>query len=84
MTPSGNAPPDSSLRPGRRDAHERLPPRPAALGMLAGIVIGSGLSTLLFVFTLEPLWFTLVGVGTAVGLVIGAAAESKRGSKPPQ
>jgi hypothetical protein len=52
--------------------------------MLAGIVIGAGLSTLLFVFTLEPMWFTLVGVSTAVGLVIGAAAESKRGSKPPQ
>jgi len=45
------------------------------LGMLFGIIIGGGIGVLLFVFTEEPLYFTITGIGLVVGLLIGAAKD---------
>lgn len=82
MRPDRHAPSDAPPGPASNDAPARRSPRPAALGMLAGTIVGSGLATLLYAFTHEPLWFTVVGMGTAVGLVIGAAAETQRRGTP--
>jgi hypothetical protein len=45
------------------------------LGMLFGIIIGGGIGVLLFVFTNNPLYFTITGVGLVVGLLIGAGKD---------
>ena len=47
----------------------------AQRGMLIGIIIGGGIGVLLFVFTDDPLYFILIGVGLALGLIIGAGAD---------
>lgn len=52
--------------------------RQAALGMLMGIVAGAGAATLLFVITGNALWFVLIGISTAVGLLAGASVEKRR------
>lgn len=45
------------------------------LGMLFGIIIGGAIGVLLFVFTMNPLFFTITGVGLVVGLIIGAGKD---------
>lgn len=50
----------------------------AALGMMLGTVIGGAIGVLLFVFTQEPLFIVIAGVGTAVGLVLGAGVDRAR------
>lgn len=55
--------------------------RPAALGLLAGIVLGGGVSTVLFSVTGDAMAFVLVGICAAAGLLIGAGVESARRSQ---
>jgi hypothetical protein len=45
------------------------------LGMLFGIFIGGGIGVLLFVFTQNPLYFTVTGIGLALGLILGAGVD---------
>ena len=45
------------------------------LGMLFGIIIGGAIGVLLFVFTLDPLYFTITGLGLVIGLLIGAGKD---------
>jgi hypothetical protein len=45
------------------------------LGMLFGIIIGGGIGVLLFVFTEDPLYFTITGIGLVLGLIIGAGKD---------
>ena len=45
------------------------------LGMLFGIFIGGGIGVLLFVFTNNPLYFTITGIGLVLGLLIGAGKD---------
>ncbi|MFU8827583.1 MAG: hypothetical protein ACNA70_08860 [Brevefilum sp.] len=45
------------------------------LGMLFGIFIGGAIGVLLFVFTEDPLAFTITGIGLVIGLIIGAAKD---------
>jgi len=45
------------------------------LGMLFGIFIGGAIGVLLFVFTEDPLTFTITGIGLVIGLIIGAAKD---------
>lgn len=58
------------------------PSRPshAALGMLFGTAIGGGIGVILFVLTQQALFIAIAGVGTAIGLVLGAGVDrAKRG-----
>lgn len=48
------------------------------LGMLFGIFIGGGIGVLLFVFTQNPLYFTVTGIGLVLGLIIGAGADRNK------
>jgi CDP-diglyceride synthetase len=48
------------------------------LGMLFGIFIGGGIGVLLFVFTQNPLYFTVTGIGLVLGLIIGAGMDRKK------
>jgi len=50
------------------------------LGMLFGIFVGGGIGVLLFVFTENPLYFTLTGLGLAFGLIIGAGVDQQKKS----
>ncbi len=53
-----------------------------ALGMLFGTVIGGAIGVLLFVFTQQPLFIVIAGLGTAIGLVLGAGVDrAKQGSR---
>ena len=45
------------------------------LGMLFGIFIGGGIGVLLFVFTNNPIYISVTGVGLVIGLLIGAAKD---------
>ncbi len=45
------------------------------LGMLFGIFIGGGIGVLLFVFTNNPIYISITGIGLVVGLLIGAAKD---------
>jgi CDP-diglyceride synthetase len=54
---------------------EKRKPTYTQLGMLFGIFIGGGIGVLLFVFTQNPLYFTLVGIGLVIGLLIGAGMD---------
>jgi len=45
------------------------------LGMLFGIFIGGGVGVLLFVFTNNPIYFTVIGLGLVIGLLIGTAKD---------
>jgi hypothetical protein len=47
------------------------------LGMLFGIFIGGGIGVLLFVFTNNPIYISVTGVGLVVGLLIGAAKDQQ-------
>lgn len=48
------------------------------LGMLMGIIFGSILATLIFLFTNNALSFTIIGVFLVIGLIIGSAWEKKQ------
>lgn len=50
----------------------------AALGMPFGTTIGGGIGVLLFVFTQRAHFTAIAGMGTAVGLVVGAEADHSR------
>jgi len=52
--------------------------RGAELGMLLGIFVGGGVSTLLFAWTGNAMSFIAVGIGLAVGLAIGAGTDSSQ------
>jgi hypothetical protein len=54
---------------------EKRKPTYTQLGMLFGIFIGGGIGVLLFVFTQNPLYFTVTGIGLALGLIIGAGVD---------
>ncbi len=43
--------------------------------MLFIIFIGGAIGVLLFVFTEDPLTFTITGIGLVIGLIIGAAKD---------
>lgn len=45
------------------------------IGMLFGIFIGGSIGVLLFIFTGEPIAFTITGLGLVVGLLIGASKD---------
>ena len=57
--------------------------RYAGVGMLLGLFVGGGLAVLLFVTTGQAVYFTVAGLGLAVGLLIGAAAD-RANQAPPQ
>lgn len=54
----------------------------AQLGMLFGIFIGGGIGVWLFIFTDNPIFFSVTGVGLVIGLLIGTAKD--RQEKPGQ
>ncbi len=56
-------------------------PRPAAVGMMFGLLIGSGIGALVFAFTGNAVWFALGGVGVVFGLGIGAAVERQAATR---
>ncbi|MFW6026650.1 MAG: hypothetical protein ACOCRX_09935 [Candidatus Woesearchaeota archaeon] len=45
------------------------------LGMLFGIFISGGISVILFATTMNALYFTIIGLGTAFGLLTGALID---------
>ena len=45
----------------------------AAVGMLLGIFGGGGLATILVATTGDAVYFAAVGIGLALGLILGAA-----------
>jgi hypothetical protein len=49
--------------------------RPAAVGMMMGMVIGGSISVVLFASTANALSFIAAGIGVALGLLAGAGAE---------
>lgn len=51
------------------------------LGMLAGLVIGGGIATILFVTSGNAVYFTITGIGLALGLIAGAMLDSSKGSR---
>lgn len=59
---------------------EKKKPMLTQLWMLFGIILGAGVGTLLFVFTGNPLYFTVVGVGLVLGLIIGAGKDRQNDS----
>lgn len=50
----------------------------AALGMLFGTAIGGGIGVVLFALTQQALFIAVAGVGTAIGLVLGAGFDRAR------
>lgn len=48
------------------------------LGILFGIFIGGAIGVLLFVFTGNALYFTVTGIGLALGLIIGAGMDRQK------
>ena len=61
---------------------EKSKPTYTQLGMMFGIIIGGGIGVLLFVFTQNALYFTVIGIGLVLGLIIGAGME--RNKEPHQ
>jgi CDP-diglyceride synthetase len=57
---------------------EKTKPSYTQLGMLFGIIIGGGIGVLLFVFTQDALYFTVIGIGLVLGLIIGAGVDRKK------
>lgn len=55
--------------------------RPAALGLLGGIVLGGGAATLVFGVTGDAMAFLLVGICAVAGLLVGAGVESVRAKR---
>lgn len=47
----------------------------AQLGMLFGIFIGGGVGVWLFIFTENPIFFSVTGLGLVIGLLIGTAKD---------
>lgn len=47
------------------------------LGMLFGIFIGGGIGVLLFVFTNNPIYISITGIGLVIGLLIGTAKDQQ-------
>ena len=52
--------------------------RPAAVGMMMGLFVGSGIAVVLFAITGNALSFVAAGIGVALGLLTGAGAERAR------
>jgi hypothetical protein len=59
---------------------ERTPSLPAR-GLLAGIVVGSGAATWLFLATGSALAYVLIGLAAAVGLSVGALLARRSGKR---
>jgi hypothetical protein len=47
---------------------------------LFGIFVGGGLGVVLFATTMNAVYLAIAGAGAAIGLVLGAAADKRRGS----
>jgi len=47
----------------------------AQLGMLFGIFIGGGVGVWLFIFTENPIFFSVTGLGLVIGLLIGTTKD---------
>ena len=63
---------------------EKSKPTYTQLGMLFGIFIGGGIGVLLFVFTQNPLYFTVTGIGLVLGLIIGAGVDRNKETNQDQ
>lgn len=50
----------------------------ARLGMLMGIFVGGGLATILLATTSQAIYLGIVGVGLALGLLLGAGYDRFR------
>lgn len=47
------------------------------LGMLFGIIIGGGFSVVMFASTMNAIYFIFTGLGTGLGLSLGALIDRK-------
>lgn len=50
----------------------------AEIGMLFGLFVGGGLAIILFATTGNAVYFAVVGVGLAVGLILGAGYDQSK------
>jgi hypothetical protein len=57
---------------------EQRKPSHAAVGLIMGTAIGFGLGMILYVSIGEPLYLLVGAIGTALGLVFGAAVDRSR------
>ncbi len=53
----------------------------AQLGLLFGVFIGGGIATILFATTGNAIYFSIIGVGVAVGLILGAGYDQYKAKK---
>jgi hypothetical protein len=53
----------------------------AQLGMLFGIVVGGGIAVVLFAITGNAVYFSIAGVGPAIGLILGAGYDRYEANK---
>jgi len=51
------------------------------LGFLFGIFIGGGIAVVLFTITGNAVYFSLAGVGLAIGLILGAGYDRYKANK---
>jgi hypothetical protein len=47
------------------------------LGISYGLILGGGLVSIAYALTNDPIWFSYLGLGLAIGLVIGSYLDSK-------
>ena len=52
------------------------------VGMLLGLLIASGLATILFATTGQATYFAVAGIGLDLGLALGAAFDGAQRSAP--
>lgn len=52
--------------------------RYAEIGMLFGLFVGGGLAIILFATTGNAVYFAVVGVGLAVGLILSAGYDQSK------
>ena len=50
---------------------------PKAVGMMWGMMIGVAFGMMMFLATGNPVFFSLMGLGVALGLAIGAGLERR-------
>lgn len=47
------------------------------LGISYGLILGGGLVSIAYALTNDTIWFSYLGLGLAIGLVIGSYLDSK-------